>query len=147
MTLLGTTAAVWDDEDRGSSTLEISGELAHDVLDQAGAGGEVRFELRRKAGTLTFRGQVERSRGSGTCDFGDLMASAIFDVDEAFLDERGTAGLRPAGLDDAPAFPIHGITPECVRELKDAGIEDPDADEVLKIRILGFDRILRKRKG
>ena len=33
-----------------------------------------------------------------------------------------------------------------MKELRDAGFEDLDADEVLKIRIHGLDRIIRKRR-
>jgi hypothetical protein len=38
------------------------------------------------------------------------------------------------------------VTADWLRELRDAGFEDLEADEVLRMRIHGFDDILRKRR-
>jgi hypothetical protein len=55
------------------------------------------------------------------------------------------AGFSLESFDDALAFRIHGITVEYLQELKEAGFEDLDVEEVIKIKIFGLDEIIRKR--
>lgn len=58
----------------------------------------------------------------------------------------GEAGFDLSAMDNALAFRIHGITVEYLQGLLNAGFEDLDADEVLKIKIHGLDELMLKRR-
>ena len=73
-------------------------------------------------------------------------------LDYARLDATGLGGdpyertSFRIDFDDALAFRIHGVTADFVREMYEAGFEDLDSEDLLRIRIHGLDDILRKRR-
>lgn len=113
--------------------------------------------------------QLRRLRATGfDPDFDDLMAAAIFEVDEGFarearsagwddvelddlvamrihgvtrawVDAMGEAGLEPEDLDQAMAFRIHGVTPDFAREARSLGLGPLDGDDLVAMRIHGID--------
>lgn len=114
----------------------------------------------------TERARMLRDEGFDP-DFGELVGTAIFDIDRAFvreararwddpglddlmamrihgvtprwMDDMAELGLDVHELDDALAFRIHGVTPDFVREARDMGLGDLDADDLVAMRIHGID--------
>lgn len=125
-----------------------------------GSGQDVRFELRRDAGTFSFEGRFDGtgpgSEGKGTFTFQgsptymremaglgykveakDLFSLAMFDVSRQFISE-----LRQLGYDDLPLeklveFRIHGVSPEFIRGLAEVGLRDLPANRLVEFRIHG----------
>ena len=119
-------------------------------------GNDVRFELRRAAGTFHFEGRYDGETGQGTFSFqpnpsyapemarlgyrvkeGDFFKLALFDVTPAFAAELKSLGYGDAGLDTLVEFRIFGVTPEFIRELAAAGHRDLPAEKLVELRIHG----------
>ncbi|HWM92225.1 MAG TPA: M56 family metallopeptidase [Thermoanaerobaculia bacterium] len=121
-----------------------------------GAGPDVRFEMRRAAGTFHFEGRFDGDQGQGTFTFqgnpsyiqemsrlgfqveeDDLFSLALFDVSPAYVAELRALGYDDLSLKKLIAFRIHGVSPEYIRAMADAGYRDLPVDKVLAFRIHG----------
>ena len=118
---------------------------------------DARFELRREAGAIAFRGTFESGRGIGYLTFTpnrefarvmeqqtnesvsdrDLFSYAILDVSEAFVKEMQALGFADLTLAGARKLRIHGVTADYVREIRAAGLGGADLDDVVQLRIHG----------
>ena len=118
---------------------------------------DVRFEIRRDAGTTVFEGQVQRGEGWGDFiftenpDFRDGMAAlgdrnlrdrdvfsmALHDVSRQFVRGLQDAGYRGLSTSRLLQMGIHGATPEIVGEMRRAGYEDLSVDQLVQFRIHG----------
>ncbi len=139
-----------------NSSLEIrEGELVG-----LGAGPDVRFELRRAAGTFRFEGKFDGSglgaQGAGLFTFvpnpsfapemaalgyrvdnDDLLELGIFDVSPAFVRELQGVGYDNLPLERLLEFRIHGVTPDFVRAIVGLGFRDLSPDRLVEYRIHG----------
>ncbi|HEX4964734.1 MAG TPA: M56 family metallopeptidase [Thermoanaerobaculia bacterium] len=119
-----------------------------------GTGPDVRFELRRDAGSFRFEGKFWGNAGSGTFTFAGnpgypremaalgytvtedrLLEMATHDVSLAFVREIHEAGYRDAALDKLVEIRIHGVSPQFIRELSALGYRDLPADQLVQFRI------------
>jgi hypothetical protein len=83
----------------------------------------------------------------GPVEVDDVMAAKIHGVSGEYLRAMEELDAMPDDLDQAVAFRIHGVTPELIRELREEGFDDLTNRELIKVRIFGFDRLLRRRGG
>lgn len=125
-----------------------------------GSGRDVRFELRRDAGTFSFEGRFDGtgpgSEGKGTFTFQgsptymremaglgykveakDLFSLAMFDVSRAFIAELRQLGYDDLSLEKLVEFRIHGVSPEFIRAMADAGFPDLPAQRLVEFAIHG----------
>jgi beta-lactamase regulating signal transducer with metallopeptidase domain len=125
-----------------------------------GPGPEVRFELRRDAGTFHFEGRFDGSGpgalGQGTFTFegdpsyvremaglgyrvdeDDLFRLALFDVSTRFIAELRQLGYDDLSLDRLFEFRIHGVSPEYIRAMADVGYRSVPAEKLVEFRIHG----------
>ena len=119
-------------------------------------GNDVRFELRRAAGTLHFEGRYDGEMGQGTFTFQpnpsyipemarlgypvketDLFKLALFDVSPAFAAELKSLGYADLDLDTLVEFRIFEVTPEFIRDMAAAGYRDVPAKKLVEFRIHG----------
>jgi beta-lactamase regulating signal transducer with metallopeptidase domain len=120
------------------------------------AGPDVRFELRRDAGTFRFEGKLRGDQGGGFFTFAGnpgyvrdmaalgykvtedrLLEMATHDVSLAFVREIHDSGYRDASLDRLVEFRIHGVSPGFIHELSALGYRDLPADQLVQFRIHG----------
>jgi beta-lactamase regulating signal transducer with metallopeptidase domain len=125
------------------------------------AGPEVRFELRRDAGTFRFEGRFDgagdRTQGTGFFTFdgnpaytgqmaslgytvpeGRLMEFAIHDVSLAFTREIRGLGYEKLPAERLVELRIHGVSPELIRDLQGLGYRDLPAERLVDFRIHGM---------
>jgi beta-lactamase regulating signal transducer with metallopeptidase domain len=121
-----------------------------------GQGSDVRFELRRAAGTFLFEGRFDGELGQGTFTFqgnpayvqemsrigyevkqGDLFNLALFDVSPAQVAELKALGYGDLSLDKLIEFRIFDVSPEFIRAMADVGYRDVPADKLVEFRIHG----------
>jgi len=125
-----------------------------------GAGPDVRFELRRTAGTFHFQGRFNGSgpgsKGEGTFTFqGDpgyvremaglgysvkednLLSVAMMDISPAFAREIRGAGYTHLSLEDLVRFRIHGVSAELVRSLAALRLRNLSSDDIVRLQIHG----------
>jgi hypothetical protein len=130
-----------------------------DGLEARSAGvsrNDVRFELRRDAGTIRFEGDFEDGSGSGRFTFSadrdyqaaleragygdtsdpELLTLAVHDVSRSTLTELDDRGYR-GDLDNLIAFAVHGVTPRFIDELDRLGYRRPTADQLIALRVHG----------
>ena len=118
---------------------------------------DVKFELRRDAGLITFDGRFERGRGVGHLAFTanrefaralaqqtndqptdrELFSYAIVDVSRAFVAELRSMGFGEVSLDEAYKLRIHGTTIDFIKSIRAAGYANVDLDDIRKLRIHG----------
>ncbi len=120
------------------------------------AGPDVRFELRRDAGTFHFEGRFKGDQGTGFFTFAGnpgyvrdmaalgyqvtedrLLEMATHDVSLAFVREIHDSGYRDASLDKLVEFRIHSVSPGFIHELSALGYRDLPADRLVELRIHG----------
>ncbi|HEV7668509.1 MAG TPA: M56 family metallopeptidase [Thermoanaerobaculia bacterium] len=120
------------------------------------AGPDVRFELRREAGTFLFEGRFGGAKGSGTFTFQPnpayprematlgytveperQMEMAIQDVSVSFAREIKSLGFRDTTLDQLVQLRIQGVTAEYARALGGLGIADLSAEQLIQLKIQG----------
>lgn len=120
------------------------------------AGPDVRFELRREAGTFLFEGRFAGANGSGTFTFQPnpnypremaalgytvapdrQMEMAIHDVSVTFAREIRSLGFEDTTLDQLLQMRIQGVTAEYVRALGGLGIAGFSADQLIQLKIQG----------
>ncbi|HEY7215464.1 MAG TPA: hypothetical protein VIC28_12590, partial [Thermoanaerobaculia bacterium] len=125
-------------------------------LQGLGAGPEVRFEIRRDAGTFRFEGRLEGKQGTGFFTFEGnpayvrdmsamgyrvaedrLLEMALHDVSLSFVREIHDLGYRDVSLDKLVEFRIHGVSPAFIREMMSLGYRDVPADRLVEFRIHG----------
>ncbi len=118
------------------------------------ASPDVRFDLRRDAGTFHFEGRVRGDEGTGFFTFTGnpgyvrdmaalgiqvkedrLMEGATHDISLAFAREIHDLGYRDASFDDLEQFRIHGVNPQLIRELAGLGYEHLPADQIVQFQI------------
>jgi beta-lactamase regulating signal transducer with metallopeptidase domain len=145
---------------RGRSRSESSFSLAANQLAGLTAGPEIRFELRRDAGTFRFEGRFdgtgEKSQGTGSFNFeGDpayigqmanlgyelrddrLMEYAAFDVSYSYALGLLDLGYGKLTGERLLQFRIHDVTPEYIRELGNAGYRELSPERLVELRIMG----------
>jgi hypothetical protein len=121
------------------------------------AKSDVRFELRRDAGTVSFDGRFDggegaghfafapnpeyvqwlRGQGYGEADEDKLFSLAVHDVSRSFVSALADLGYRRLPLDSLVKLRIHGASPEFIREMKSLGYEQLPVEELVKLRIHG----------
>jgi beta-lactamase regulating signal transducer with metallopeptidase domain len=120
------------------------------------AGPDVRFDLRRDAGTFHFEGRFKGDDGTGFFTFQGnpgyirdmaalgiqmkedrLLEAATHDISLAFAREIHDVGYRDASLDTLVQFRIHGVNPQIIRELSGLGYQHLPADEIVQFQIHG----------
>jgi beta-lactamase regulating signal transducer with metallopeptidase domain len=144
----------------GRSRSQSSFSIAENQLAGLTAGPEVRFELRRDAGTFRFEGRFDGAgkgaQGTGFFTFEGnpaytgQMASlgytmrddrlreyALFDVSLAFAREIRSLGYGKVTAERLVEFRIHGVSPEFIREVADAGHRNLSAERLVEFRIHG----------
>ncbi|MEM7588138.1 MAG: M56 family metallopeptidase, partial [Acidobacteriota bacterium] len=121
--------------------------------------GDVRFELRRPAGTITFAGDVDdRGIGSGTFEFrpnreflremdrlgyGELsprksFECALFEVDPGMVQELSALGYDDVALSRLIELAIHGARPDFIRAIASAGYPGLPLKRLVEMRIHGI---------
>jgi hypothetical protein len=135
------------------SVAELSGLGASQLVGRA----DVRFELRRDAGTLSFEGRFDEGRGAGhfgfsaNPEFADalrrlghtglddegLFSLAMHDVSRNFIAELADLGYAKLSLDELVSLRIHGASPQFIRELKTEGYAGLSVDNLVSMRIHG----------
>lgn len=130
----------------------------------------ITLELRRDAGTIVLKGDVQSRRAFGLFDFKPnadfarqlgassgrkpltserLLAMAVNDVSRAFLEQLQTLGYRDLDLDQLLAMRIHRVTPEFISELRSLGLNGLSQKDLVAARIHGvspeFVNDLKKR--
>jgi hypothetical protein len=125
--------------------------------DLGAAKTDVRFELRRDAGTVSFDGRFDggegaghftfvsnpeyvqwlRSQGHGEADLDKLFSLAVHDVSRSFVSALAELGYRGLPLESLVKLRIHGASPEFIRELKALGYDQVPVEELVKLRIHG----------
>ncbi len=122
---------------------------------------EVRFEMRREAGTIAFDGMFKNRVGSGTFAFApnrnyaaslkrlgvelvpeeandeqELFSLTMFDVSTEFIASMQKIGYREP-LQTFVQFRIFGVDPAYVRAMNDLGYEDLSAQKLVETKIHG----------
>ena len=145
----------------GRSRSESSFFLAANQLAGLAAGPEVRFELRRDAGTFRFEGRFEGADGSqGTGFFtfegnpayigqmanlgyalrdDRLLEYAVFDVSYNFVLGLLDLGYGKLTGEQLVEFRIRGVTPEFIQAIGDAGYRELSPERLVEFRINGVD--------
>ncbi|HEX5715815.1 MAG TPA: M56 family metallopeptidase [Thermoanaerobaculia bacterium] len=119
-------------------------------------GSNVRFEMRRAAGTFHFQGRFDGELGEGTFTFqgnpsyiqemsrigyrvdqDDLFKLALFDVSPAFVSELKAVGYDDLSLDKLVEFRIFDVTPRFIQDMAGLGYRDLPADKLVEFRIHG----------
>lgn len=123
----------------------------------ASAGGPVRFEIVRDAGTLACQGYFNNGDGSGSFTFSPnprfvsemqaqgfqdltpdtVFAMAVHDVSLAWVRELRGLGLNQLNTHQLLAMRIHGVSADFIRELKALGYQNLAADQLVAMRIHG----------
>ena len=130
------------------------------------AGPDVRFDLRRDAGTFHFEGRFKGDEGNGFFTFTGnpgyikdmaalgiqvkedrLLEAATQDLSLAFAREIHDLGYRDASFDDLVQFRIHGVNPQIIRELSALGYQHLPADEIVQFQIHGVSPALLRELG
>ncbi len=112
---------------------EIDGLTAERIASTA---GDVRFTLRRDAGTFAFQGAFREGRGTGRFTFAEDPAFA------AALARRGIGGVTPAQLF---SMARHDVSSALVEELAKQGYAMPTAAGLVRLGLSGADlRYLRE---
>ena len=116
----------------------------------------VRFNIRRDAGTVDFDGSFTDGRGTGTWRFvpnADFVAAmrktyqdlsteevfklAIHDVSRSFIASMSQEGYVRPSLDELTKMRIHGVDAVYVQGLKKAGYTNLSVGDLVKTRIHG----------
>ena len=120
----------------------------------SGAGGPVRFRVRRDAGTFTFEGVVRNGVGAGTFSFvpdanfpaelakrgftrptpGEQYQLARHDVGFAFLDELTRQGYTKPQTADLVRAGQHGVDATYLREMGALGYRLGSLDPLIQLR-------------
>ena len=121
---------------------------------------DVRFEMRREAGTIAFEGAFRNGEGAGTFAFDpneefpkalarlgvelgkkhdpddELFTLALFDVSSAFIQSMQAIGYDEP-LEKYIAFRIFAVDPAYVRDMASVGFDHLSADKIVETRIHG----------
>ena len=133
-----------------------------DELEGLGARGDrftandVRFSVKRDAGSVAFQGSFNDGRGTGTWKFapnedfvgamrktyGELSADDVFklaihDVSRTFIAAMNQEGYPRPSLDELTKMRIHGVDAVYVQGLRKAGYDKLSVNELVKTRIHG----------
>jgi hypothetical protein len=122
---------------------------------------DVRFEMRREAGTIAYEGSFRHGLGAGTFTFDpsedypktldrlgvalgsrdrdpvhELFTLAIFDVSSSFIRSMQQIGYD-VSLEKYIAFRIFSVDPAYVRDMASVGFDHLSADKLVETRIHG----------
>ena len=121
---------------------------------------DVRFEMRREAGTITYEGSFRAGLGAGTFTFDanpdfartldglglhlgvdrdrehELFSLAIFDVSSSFIRSMQAIGYD-VSLEKFVSFRIFNVDPAYVRDMASVGFDHLSADKLVETRIHG----------
>jgi beta-lactamase regulating signal transducer with metallopeptidase domain len=119
-----------------------------------GTGSDVRFSLRRDAGSFRFQGRFDGKDGGGTFTFesdpgyvremaalgwtvpeGRQLELALHDVPLAFARELRELGYGGEPLDRLVELSIHDVSAEYIRALAEAGQRQIPAERLVELRI------------
>ncbi len=142
--------------ENGRHNWSNSSDFPASELQGLGAGPEVRFEIRRDAGTFHFEGRLEGKQGTGFFTFeakpgyvrdmsalgyrvpeDRLLEMALHDVSLSFVREIHELGYPNVTLDKLVEFRIHGVSPAFIRDMMSLGYRDVPADRLVEFRIHG----------
>jgi len=154
------TVSRWDADNEWNSSVRLDEDVVRDILRQADANdGFVSFELVREGGSLSFEGQMRRSRGTGNFTFvenptfrdtmrdlgygrldsDEVFASAILDVGPAHARDIADLGFRDLDFDELLSSAIFNVDAEYVAEMERAGYRNMDLDELISFRVFDID--------
>src|SRR5688572_693288 len=117
---------------------------------------DVRFSLRRDAGTFEFTGSFTNGLGAGLFTFtenrefvsamrgkfgqqladDDVMRLALHDVSREFVTAIEREGYKP-DLDDLVRMRIHGVDAKYIQDMRQSGFDKVPVDDLVKTRIHG----------
>jgi hypothetical protein len=60
-------------------------------------------------------------------------------VDAGFINAMAALGYRDLAAEDLITLRIHGVTPDYVQSLQRAGMSHLRADQLVRLRLAGFD--------
>jgi beta-lactamase regulating signal transducer with metallopeptidase domain len=122
-------------------------------LQGLGAGPDVRFQLRRDAGTFNFEGRFKGELGTGFFDFQpnpqyasqmrslgyevrekQLLEMALHDVSLAFAREMKGLGYGKS-IDELVEFRIFGVSSDFIHEMESLGYRDLSGDKLVECRV------------
>lgn len=147
-----------DQRDRSNwgSTFDIDDFTGLDLSALSDRATDVRFELRRDAGTLVFEGRMDNRDGWGDFTFTpnpdfeaamegygyrlsdrDVFTMAMVDVSRSFVQEIRDLGYRDVTRQELISMAIHGARPDFIRAMRAAGYSDLSAQELIRFRIHG----------
>ncbi len=127
-------------------------------LDGLGVGSDVRFELKRAAGTIAFTGAMDsgglgsgsftftpdpelgramKGLGYGELSLDETFEAMLFDVTADFVGELADLGYDQVAFDRLLELRIHGVSPAYVRELADLGYQGLALQRLVEMRIHG----------
>lgn len=124
-----------------------------------GAGGPVKFTLRREAGTLTFEGTVRSGVAAGTFDFtpsatfaaemtkrgyerptnDEMYVLARNDIGTSYLDELSKQKYARPSLDELLRAGDHGVDLDYLHEMGGAGYHLGQIEHLIRTRDHGVD--------
>ena len=116
---------------------------------------DVRFSLRRDAGTFDFTGSFTNGLGAGMFSFSqnrdyvtamrsrfgqldddDVMRLALHDVSREFVSSIEREGYKP-DLDDLLRMRIHGVDAKYIQDMRQSGFDKVTVEDLVKTRIHG----------
>ena len=117
---------------------------------------DVRFNVRRDAGTVAFQGDFADGRGKGTWGFtpnsefvsamrgqykdlslDQVFKLAIHDVSRPFITALQAQGYSNLTIDELTKMRIHGVDAEYIAEFRKAGYDKLTVQDLIKTRIHG----------
>ena len=142
----------WHTRHSRTLSLDAIGSLDADALFSTGA--EVRFEIRRDAGTFACEGWTRNGkasghfvfrpdagftaelvrRGWGTPSAKEQLALALADAGRDLMNEIDRAGYDGMTIAQFTRMAHHGVTASYIRGLRELGYEPDSADSVVRMR-------------
>lgn len=95
--------------------------------------------VQERARVHLSRGRPE-SRGVGRkLNFDELIQLTVHGIGPEFLREVRDAGLTDLTVDEVATLGIHGVRPAWIKEMRDAGFDDLTVDQLVELRIHGVE--------
>lgn len=138
------------------STFDVSELTGLDRSRLTSRAADMRFELRRDAGTLVFEGRMDDEGGWGDFSFTpnpafeaamegygyslsdrDVFTMAMVDISREFMSDLRDLGYRNVAREDLISMGIHGARPEFIRAIAAAGFPNLPVRTLVQFRIHG----------